>query len=168
MKYCLICQSLLDKRHKKYCSKKCHNLSKKGQLAWNKGICHLSPEAKKRISMARKKWYKTHAHPKGFKGKLHSQDERNQIAKSLLQGKNRISKVPQGYQYGHSKVRLARGKPKICLFCRKHKKNHPKLIFDWANLTKNYHNPNDYVPACRSCHNRFDKKIIKLPKNYAS
>ena len=45
---------------------------KKGQKAWNKGIDHLSPEAKKRIGLANKRRFKLFGHPKGMLGKKHS------------------------------------------------------------------------------------------------
>jgi hypothetical protein len=42
------------------------------RVAWNKGICHLSEEAKKRISEASKKRILLNGHPKGMLGKKHS------------------------------------------------------------------------------------------------
>lgn len=45
---------------------------KKGQKAWNKGINHLSPEARKRISLAMKKRLKERGHPRGMLGKHHT------------------------------------------------------------------------------------------------
>lgn len=40
----------------------------------------------------------------------------------------------------------------------------PSLSYDWANLTGNYGDINDYAPMCRSCHRRYDmsrrKKVV--------
>ena len=130
----------------------------KGQLAWNKGIDHLSPEAKLRISQARKEWYKTHDHPRGMKGKQHTQQVKDQIAKTQLKGLPRKRKYPQGYEYGHIKVRLVRGVPKICEFCG-------GSACEWANVSGNYEDPNDYKAACRSCHKKFDKVYLKRKRN---
>lgn len=165
IKKCPQCDIKFKARHSKskYCSRACSFKSRAGKPAWNRGIDHLSPEAKKRIGKAMKKRLAEKGHPKGMLGKLHTQEKRDQISKTLLNGRPRVSKVPQGYQYGHLKVRLVRGKPKFCVFC---KTNEPNERYDWASLNKNYHDPFDYVPACRPCHNRFDKNIIKLPKNY--
>ena len=38
----------------------------------------------------------------------------------------------------------------------------PARSYDWANLTGDYDNPDDYERMCRSCHWRFDNKIANL------
>jgi len=49
--------------------------------AWNKGICHLSEDAKKRIGSSIKNWIKTNGHPKGMKGKKHTEKSKEKIRK---------------------------------------------------------------------------------------
>ena len=34
----------------------------------------------------------------------------------------------------------------------------PSLSYDWANLTGNYADINDFLPMCRACHRKYDKK----------
>ena len=52
----------------------------------------------------------------------------------------------------HPRVASVRGKPSICEWC----KTSTAKVFDWANLTGNYADVNDYVRLCRSCHARMD------------
>jgi hypothetical protein len=54
-----------------------------------------------------------------------------------------------GYAGGHRRVQVARGKPKECSNC---KTTDPNATYDWANLSGNYADPDDYTRLCRSCH----------------
>jgi len=68
---------------------------------------------------------------------------------------------PEASDYAtlHYRVAAARGRPKRCEQCgttdaAKH--------YDWANLTGNYADVNDYRRMCRSCHHRFDGRAKNL------
>lgn len=52
----------------------------------------------------------------------------------------------------HLRVAAARGKPSVCAACDTTAS--PK--FEWANLTGDYANVNDYVRLCGPCHKRMD------------
>lgn len=58
-------------------------------------------------------------------------------------------------------IRLVKrfGKPKECWSCGCNDKNKK---YDWANLTGNYQNINDYKRLCRSCHSKLDKKELNF------
>lgn len=58
-----------------------------------------------------------------------------------------------GYQACHLRVEQRRGKPMRCGPCGT---TDPSLTYDWANLTGNYPDPDDYERMCRSCHRRYD------------
>ncbi len=61
------------------------------------------------------------------------------------------------YTQHHNRVRQLRGTPQICEVCGS--ENDPKTIYDWANLTGKYEDPNDYKRMCRSCHSKYDDKF---------
>lgn len=58
-----------------------------------------------------------------------------------------------GYQALHLRVETARGKPARCNRCGA---GNPALRYEWANLTGNYQDINDYERMCVSCHRRYD------------
>lgn len=56
------------------------------------------------------------------------------------------------YWGGHNRVYAARGKATKCEVCgMKGKKK-----YEWASLTGNYSDPNDYKQMCVSCHHKHD------------
>lgn len=57
------------------------------------------------------------------------------------------------YQAFHLRVAARRGQPKKCQRCGT---TDPAKTYDWANLTGNYPDPDDYERMCRSCHRRYD------------
>lgn len=61
-----------------------------------------------------------------------------------------------GYESLHRRVETLYGKPRRCEVCGS--QNDPKTIYDWANLTGKYEDPNDYKRMCRSCHSKYDDK----------
>lgn len=63
------------------------------------------------------------------------------------------------YKPAHNRVYAARGRPQRCEHCGK---DDPAARYDWANLTGKYHDPNDYIRLCRSCHNKHDGLIKNL------
>ena len=58
-----------------------------------------------------------------------------------------------GYQALHLRVENRRGKASehICARCAE------RIADDWANLSGNYVDPNDYAPMCRTCHRAYDE-----------
>jgi transcriptional regulator with XRE-family HTH domain len=61
------------------------------------------------------------------------------------------------YSTAHARVRYMRGSAKLhgCSVCGDRRES---TWYDWANLTGNYPDPDDYVAMCRKCHRAFDKK----------
>jgi hypothetical protein len=53
----------------------------------------------------------------------------------------------------HKRVKAARGAPSACEQCGT---SDPSKTYDWANLTGNYQDVNDYARMCRSCHRGYD------------
>lgn len=53
----------------------------------------------------------------------------------------------------HMRVRKQRGTPQKCEVCGR---TDPEATYDWANLTGNYVDVNDYKRMCRSCHLLYD------------
>lgn len=47
--------------------------------------------------------------------------------------------------------------------CEKCGTNEPNKTYDWANLTGNYDDVNDYKMMCRSCHFKMDGHRNNLP-----
>ena len=58
-----------------------------------------------------------------------------------------------GYQALHLRVHAARGTPSLCSRC-----GTAEGKFEWANLTGNYEDINDFARMCLSCHRRFDSQ----------
>jgi hypothetical protein len=58
-----------------------------------------------------------------------------------------------GYQALHLRVETARGKPTECQRCGL---IDPASRYEWANLTGNYQDIEDYERMCVSCHRRYD------------
>jgi len=69
-----------------------------------------------------------------------------------------IKKDSDPYWRYHARVRSKRGSPKLCQVCGE---NDKRKWYDWANLTGNYDDPDDYMRMCRRCHREYDKKREK-------
>lgn len=63
-----------------------------------------------------------------------------------------------GYQALHCRLYSRFGKPGHCNVCG----TTDAPAFDYANLTGNYADLDDYAPMCRSCHHKFDDKISNI------
>lgn len=63
------------------------------------------------------------------------------------------------YSQQHLRVISAKGQPSSCTVCGT---TDPSKNYDWANLTGNYDNINDYARMCRSCHWKRDKKVLNI------
>lgn len=57
------------------------------------------------------------------------------------------------YHAFHNRVRARRGSASFCSKCGK---SDSDVRYEWANLTGNYADPEDYVAMCVSCHRKFD------------
>lgn len=57
------------------------------------------------------------------------------------------------YTAFHLRVQKARGKPSFCVKCGT---IDPSLRYEWANLTGDYANIDDYARMCQSCHSQYD------------
>ena len=57
-----------------------------------------------------------------------------------------------GYASLHRRVEIKRGKPRLCSKCG----TTEAIEYNWANLTGNYADVNDYIRLCRSCHAKMD------------
>jgi hypothetical protein len=59
----------------------------------------------------------------------------------------------------HYRVEKERGKPCSCIMCNT---TDISKRYEWANLTGNYQNIDDYVRMCVSCHRKFDSLRRRL------
>lgn len=57
------------------------------------------------------------------------------------------------YHTLHRRVRRLRGRPQHCEVCGT---TDPAVRYEWANITGNYADPQDYARLCRLCHRFFD------------
>ena len=60
----------------------------------------------------------------------------------------------------HRRLYSRFGKPNICTVCGTVESNN----YDYANLSGNYHDLNDYAAMCRSCHWKYDGKVNNILK----
>ena len=61
------------------------------------------------------------------------------------------------YNGQHARVRVIYGSPKKCEICGE---TNPRKWYEWANMTGDYDNPNDYKRMCRKCHRRYDRERV--------
>ena len=83
----------------------------------------------------------------------HCPDNRRRCAKRNQRGEANDSwrGDAAGYAALHLRVASARGKPSFCERC-----GATEGKFEWANLTGNYVDVEDYARMCVSCHRRYD------------
>lgn len=62
------------------------------------------------------------------------------------------------YSAFHLRVAAIRGAPSVCEECGTTEAKR----FEWASLTKNYADVNDYKRMCGSCHHKFDGTVRNL------
>ena len=94
--------------------------------------------------------------PKGYKVQTILQrylPQRRAAAKRNQAGENNHMWKGDGASYGalHMRVEAAKGKPKLCSQC-----GATEGRFEWANLTGNYTDIEDYARMCVYCHRAFD------------
>ena len=63
------------------------------------------------------------------------------------------------YKAAHNRVYAKRGRPQKCEEC---KTEDPSKKYEWANISGKYHDPNDYLRLCRSCHCKRDGLLKNL------
>lgn len=61
----------------------------------------------------------------------------------------------------HRRLYARFGKPCTCKMCGT---EDPTKTYDYANLTGRYEDLDDYMPMCRSCHSRYDKKVLNIKR----
>lgn len=66
-----------------------------------------------------------------------------------------------GYAAFHKRMESLKGRPKKCERCGT---DDETRTYDWANLTGQYDDPNDYQRMCRSCHWKCDQKILNIKR----
>jgi len=65
-----------------------------------------------------------------------------------------------GYRSLHARVERVRGKADHCERCGL---TDPAARYEWANLTGNYADINDYASMCKRCHVRYDGLVGAVP-----
>lgn len=65
------------------------------------------------------------------------------------------------YTAFHYRIQALKGRPLLCEVCGT---TASYKTYDWANLTGRYDDPNDYKRMCRSCHWKYDKKILNIKR----
>ena len=73
-------------------------------------------------------------------------------------GGGRVHKNDAGYKALHLRVTKARGRPSLCDWCDE---TDPTEGFEWANLSGNYGDVNDYVRLCVTCHRTYDANRVR-------
>lgn len=63
-----------------------------------------------------------------------------------------------GYAAAHLRVSAVRGQPSLCEKCGT--ADSPR--FEWASLTKNYTDVDDYIRLCCSCHHTMDGHVMNI------
>jgi len=105
------------------------------------------------VNRACKKWvrgmHRRFVHGHNIKSHLRALATKRRIysARSSERGDDFI------YNVGHKIVRELRGRPKWCEICCS---TDPTTRYEWANLTRKYEDPVDYMRLCKSCHQRLD------------
>jgi hypothetical protein len=90
--------------------------------------------------------------------RLKQEGYKSRIAKKRNQyGENNSSwkGIKAGYKVLHYRVNTLLGKPKKCEVCNSTNCKR----YEWANLTGDYSNPQDYKRMCKSCHAKQDKIV---------
>jgi len=65
------------------------------------------------------------------------------------------------YKALHCRIYRLRGCPRKCEVCGSTDK---KRKYEWASLTKDYDNPDDYKRMCQSCHAKYDNMAKNFKK----
>lgn len=128
---------------RKFCSKHCWYTFPNKPPGGNTGR-KLSEEQKERIGQASKKSW---ADPVIRQRILDSRPSRKGEKNGSWKG-DAVS-----YEGGHARVRKARGTPNVCVMCGK---TDPTKRYEWANVTGDFKNVDDYIRLCVPCHRAWD------------
>lgn len=82
--------------------------------------------------------------------------KRDQLGEKNHQWKGRKA----SYAAFHYRVQKRRGKPSDCEWCG----TKSAKRYEWANMSGNFHDINDYVRLCASCHRKHDYRCRKNKK----
>jgi len=63
------------------------------------------------------------------------------------------------YAAFHYRMKALKGNPQKCEACGT---SDSTKTYDWASMTKQYHDPNDYKRLCRSCHWKLHKRHLNF------
>ena len=88
----------------------------------------------------------------GIKARVAAKRNQTGPANSYWKGDN------ANYQALHRRLYARFGKPAKCSRCG----TESAKQYDYANLSGRYEDINDYLPMCRSCHWKMDKKILNI------
>lgn len=89
----------------------------------------------------------------------HSIKARVAVKRDQFGNKNHMWKGDQASIYAfHRRLYSRFGNPEQCSVCGTRDSEN----YDYANLTGKYEDINDYAPMCRSCHWKYDNKILNI------
>jgi len=91
---------------------------------------------------------------KNIKYKCRIAKKRNQVGKNNSSWKGDCA----GYKALHCRIYKIKGKPSLCEICGS--KNAKR--YEWASISRDYSNPNDYIRLCKRCHSKKDDVIKNL------
>lgn len=81
------------------------------------------------------------------------------IKREQFGNRNHAWKGDRASRYAfHRRLYTRYGKPFKCSVCRTTQAKH----YDYASLNGRYEDLTDYAPMCRSCHSKYDKKILNI------
>lgn len=161
MKYiCQKCAAEFSSYNKnpKYCSRACKDASQSADLSIERlRILYIGGKSQQEIASVFGVTQKAvHGAMKRNGIKTRPAVKRNQWG-----GNNHMWKGDEASKDAlHRRLYSRYGKPKICGSCGTTKSKH----YDYANLTGKYEDIEDYLPMCRSCHCKYDDKIINIKK----
>lgn len=135
----------------KYCSLACKNKSKEASINFAEAVIlyesgHTQKEIASILGSTQKAVYGLFKRM-GYKCRKAAKRDQSGERNARWKGDDAT------YSALHLRVIVARGRPDACEWC-----NAVSGRFEWANLTGAYHDVNDYVRLCCSCHTKFDNQ----------
>lgn len=87
-------------------------------------------------------------------------EERQAAMRLRLAKPVKVAPVPRKVSYFalHARVRIARGRPRLCEDCG----STTAKAYDWASVSGKYEDISDYRRLCRACHIRKDGTFTNL------
>ncbi len=110
-------------------------------------------EVAKELGVSRKVIF-NHMRKHGVKARVAAKRNQSGPINHMWKGDN------ASYKAFHVRLKHEKGKAKDhgCAVCGT---KDPSIWYDWANLTGKFEDMDDYLPMCRSCHRKYDKKRRK-------